>query len=125
MRGIKQSVSWWCFDGKLAPEALVHACADIGYPAMDLVEQPHWALVKDHGLGISSMRGHEALTDGLNRRENHARIEREIIANLEHAVKWGIPNLVCFSGNRNGLDDETGAAITAEGLHKLAQHAEA
>ena len=76
-------------------------------------------------MGIASVQGHEALTDGLNRRENHALIESEIQANLEHAVKWSIPNLVCFSGNRKGLDDETGAAITAEGLHKLAHHAEA
>jgi hydroxypyruvate isomerase len=124
MSGIKQAVSWWCFDGKLTPEELVRACADIGYAALELVKQPHWALVKDHGLGIATIRGHEALTDGLNRRENHARIENEIQANLELAVKWGIPNLVCFSGNRNGLDDETGAAITAEGLQKLAHHAE-
>jgi hydroxypyruvate isomerase len=124
MSSLKQSVSWWCFDGKLAPEALVRACADIGYAAMELVEQPNWTLVKNHGLGIATIRGHEALTDGLNRRENHARIENEIRANLELAVKWGIPNLVCFSGNRNGLDGETGATITAEGLHKLAKHAE-
>jgi hydroxypyruvate isomerase len=124
MSRLKQSVSWWCLDGKLAPEALVRACADIGYAAMELVGQEHWALVKDHGLGIASVGGHKSLTDGLNRRENHAGIEREIRANLELAVKWGIPNLVCFSGNRKGLDDETGAAITAEGLHKLAGYAE-
>ena len=124
MSGIRQSVSWWCFDGKLEPEALVRACADIGYAAMELVGEEHWALVKDHGLGIASVGGHKSIVDGLNRRENHARIESEIIANLELAVKWGIPNLVCFSGSRKGLDDETGAEITAEGLHRLARHAE-
>jgi hydroxypyruvate isomerase len=125
MPQLKQSVSWWCFDGKLSPQALVGACAEIGYAAMELVEQEHWALVKEHGLGIATVRGHEALTDGLNRRENHARIESELVANLELAVKWGIPNLVCFSGNRNGLDDATGAAITAEGLSRVAKQAEA
>ncbi|MBZ0289917.1 MAG: TIM barrel protein [Anaerolineae bacterium] len=125
MKTLRQSVSWWCFNGKLAPEALVRACADIGYAAMELVEEPNWALVKDHGLGIATIRGHASLTNGLNRRENHAGIEAEIRASLEQAVKWGVPNLVCFSGNRNGLDDATGAAITAEGLHRVAQHAEA
>jgi hydroxypyruvate isomerase len=124
MKGIKQAVSWWCFNGKLEPEALVRACADIGYAAMELVEEPNWTLVKDHGLGIATIRGHESLTNGLNRRENHARIENEIRTNLEHAVKWGVPNLVCFSGDRDGLDDATGAAITAEGLSRVAKYAE-
>jgi hydroxypyruvate isomerase len=124
MSRLKQSVSWWCFDGKLAPKALVRACADIGYAAMELVEEPNFALVKDHGLAIATARGHGSLTDGLNRRENHAKIEAEVRANLELAVKWGIPNLVVFSGNRAGLDDETGAAVTAEGLHKVAGYAE-
>ncbi len=35
-----------------------------------------------------------------------------------------IPNLLCFSGNRNGLDDEVGAEITAAGLARIAPAAE-
>jgi hydroxypyruvate isomerase len=124
VNNLKQSVSWWCYDGKLEAEALVRACADIGYTAMELVEQKDFALVKDHGLGIATIRGHESLTNGLNRRENHDRIEQELTANIELAAQWGIPNLVCFSGNRDGLDDETGAAITAEGLKRVAKRAE-
>jgi hydroxypyruvate isomerase len=124
MTHIKQSVSWWCFDGKLSPEELVRACADIGYAAMELVPPEYWALVKDHGLGIATARGHESIIDGLNRRENHARIEAELLANLDEAAKWNIPNLVCFSGSRAGLDDATGAAVTAEGLSRVAKRAE-
>jgi hydroxypyruvate isomerase len=124
VKTLKQSVSWWCFSGKLEPEALVRACADIGYAAMDLVEPQNFALVKDHGLGIASIRGHASLTNGLNRRENHAGIEAEIRASLEHAVQWGVPNVVVFSGDRDGLDDATGAAITAEGLSRAARYAE-
>jgi hydroxypyruvate isomerase len=45
-------------------------------------------------------------------------------ANIRDAVQWGIPNLICFSGNRNGLDDTTGAEITAEGLRAVARDAE-
>ena len=124
MKHIKQSVSWWCFDGKLSPEELVRACADIGYAAMELVPPEYWALVKDHGLGIATVKGHDSIIDGLNRRENHTRIESELVASLEQAAKWNIPNLVCFSGSRAGLDDESGAVITAEGLSRVAKRAE-
>ena len=36
-----------------------------------------------------------------------------------------IPNLICFSGNRyDGLTDEAGIEITAEGLSRVAKAAE-
>ena len=125
MGRIKQSVAWWCYvRGEMTPERLVRAAADIGYDAVELVEPAYWQLVKDHGLAIASIGGHDSLVDGLNRRENHARIARELRANLEQAVRWGIPNLICFSGNRNGLDDAVGAEITAEGLRAVAKAAE-
>jgi hydroxypyruvate isomerase len=122
---IKQSLAWWCYArGDMAPERLVRAAVDIGYDAVELVGQEHWPLVRDHGLAIASIGGHRSLSDGLNRRENHARIEGEIQANLKLAVDWGIPNLIVFSGNRAGLDDERGLENTAEGLWRLAPLAE-
>jgi hydroxypyruvate isomerase len=68
------------------------------------------------------MGGHGALT--LNQCENHDRIEAEINANLEKAVKWDIPALIVFSGNRNGLPDAAGIEHTAEGLKRVAKAAE-
>ncbi|MEO8397477.1 MAG: TIM barrel protein [Chloroflexota bacterium] len=125
MASIKQSIAWWCFiPAKMTPQALLSAAAEIGYKGIDLVEPDQLQLVKDNGLEIASIRGHEALTDGLNRRENGARIEKELRANIALAEKWKIPVLVCFSGNRNGLDDKTGAEITAENLRKVAKVAE-
>ncbi|MBZ0299504.1 MAG: TIM barrel protein [Anaerolineae bacterium] len=125
MSNLKQSAAWWCFvPAVMTPEAFVQAAADIGYNAVELVPQEYWPLVKEHGLSIASVGGHGPLTDGLNKRENRDRITREIEANLKLAVEWGIPNLIVFSGNRNGLDDEAGAAITAENLRLVAKQAE-
>ncbi len=126
MAQIKQSVSWWCFVPRLlAPEALVRAAAEFGYAAVELVSPEYWQLAKDHGLAIASINGHASIADGLNRRENHDRIEREILANLKLAEQWGVRNLICFSGNRAGLADPAGAEITAEGLRRVAGAAEA
>ena len=120
---IKQSICWWCFD-KLSPEELCRATVDMGYAAVELVPEAHWPMVKDHGLAIAAIGGHGPLEDGLNKRSNHARIQGEIEANLELAVKWGIRNLICFSGNREGLSDEEGLANTVEGLRSVAKSAE-
>jgi len=123
---ISQSVAWWCFvPDKLNPEEFVRAVADTGYAAIDLVPSSYYELVAGHGLAISSVAAHHSLMVGLNRRDQHDRIEKEINANLADAQKWQIPNLICFSGNRDLLDDVTGAKITAEGLSRVAPAAEA
>jgi hydroxypyruvate isomerase len=122
---MKQAVAWWCLTPRaLTPEQLVRAAAEIGYAGIELAELEYWPLIREHGLTIVSTRGHESLTDGLNRRENHDRIEREVLANLKVAAQWGIPVLICFSGNRNGLADDLGAEITAAGLRRVAWAAE-
>ena len=41
-----------------------------------------------------------------------------------NAVRYGIPNLICFSGNRDGLADNEGGEITAEELALLVPLAE-
>jgi hydroxypyruvate isomerase len=125
MTCIKQSISWWCFiPSKLTPEALVRAAADIGYAAIELVEPEDYQLIKDHGLQIASIRGHKSLTNGLNRRENGEPIAAELRDSIQRAEKWGIPNVIVFSGNRNGQDDALGAEITAENLRRVSKAAE-
>jgi hydroxypyruvate isomerase len=76
--------------------------------------------VTGHGLAISAVAAHQPLTIGLNRRDLHDRLEDEIKASIETANRLKIPNLICFSGNRNGLDDQAGAENTAEGLARVA-----
>ncbi|GAC1402599.1 MAG: TIM barrel protein [Chloroflexota bacterium] len=125
MNRIKQSLSWWCFAGSgVAPATLLRAAREIGYEAVELMEPEHWHLARDAGLTIASHGAHASISDGLNRRENHTRIVEEVRVTLDQAVRWGIPTLICFSGNRAGLDDEAGAEITAEGLRRLAPMAE-
>lgn len=124
MAGFKQCVSWWCFvPDKMTPQALLKTAAEIGYQGVELVGSEYWPLVKDYGLNIASIIGGLSLTEGLNRPENWPKIERQIHDNLEQMVKWGIPNLIVFSGNRAGLDDVTGAQITADNLSRAAEAA--
>ena len=126
MSSIGQSIAWWCFvPEKLNPEEFVRAVAETGFAAIDLVPADYYDLVTAHGLAISSVAAHQSIPIGLNRRDQHDRIEKEIIRNLADAQKWPISNLICFSGNRDGLDDVTGAKITAEGLARVAPAAEA
>ena len=124
MAQFKQSLTWWSFERVLPPEQLVRAAAEIGYAGIELAEPSFWPLIADHNLAIASIRAHDSIASGLNRRENHDRIVAEIRANLKLAAQWRIPNLICFSGNRAGQDDATGAEVAAECLRRVARDAE-
>jgi hydroxypyruvate isomerase len=125
MGTLRQSIAWWCYDRTdLQPHQLVRLAAEIGYSGFDLVDQQYWPLIKEHGLEVAAVNGHDSIADGLNCRANHDRIEREITAKLVLARQWGIANLIVFSGTRRGIDDEAGAEATAEGLRRVASAAE-
>ena len=92
MTNIAQSVAWWCFvPNLLSPERFVRAVAEAGYSAIDLAAEAYWPLIKDHGLALSAIDGHASITLGLNRADQHARIEREMRARLAQAAQWQAP----------------------------------
>jgi hydroxypyruvate isomerase len=122
---ISQSIGWWCFvPQKLSPEQFVSSAAEAGFTALDLVPPEYWSLVTDHGLAISSIQGHLPLEIGLNKVDQHERIEQEVRAAITNAQRLKIPNVLCFSGNRAGLDDVKGMEVTAAALRRLAPFAE-
>ena len=111
--------------GDLTPEGFIRGAAKVGLAAVELIDQQYWPLVKELGLNIATFAGHSSLTDGLNKRENHDRIEDELLANIELAAANDIPGLITFSGNRyEGLSDEEGIDIIAEGLSRVTKAAE-
>ena len=126
MGRIKQSATAWSFvRDDMTPEQFLNGLADIGFDGVELIAQEYWGMAKDLGLAVVTFAGHATLTDGLNRPENHDRIEQEILENLELAAEHDVPGLICFSGNRyDGVSDEEGIDITAEGLSRVAKAAE-
>lgn len=125
MTGPKVSLTWWSFvDRGLTAQELISAAAALGFDGIELADEALWPTIAAAGLAIASHRGHGTIEAGLNRREHHDRIVREIVTNLEHAQRWNIPVLICFSGNRDGLSDVAGIENTALGLSRLAPAAE-
>ncbi len=103
--------------------------ANIGFSAIEIFrsdELPQMAeAAKRCGLTIASMSGHGTLTDGLNKAENHDRIEEELRRNIDLAAQYGVKGLICFSGNRNaGQSDLEGMITCAQGLRRITPYAE-
>lgn len=128
---IQQSFCYPCFSSKDIPlRTLFKEARAIGYAATELWFLPEnqeelFATARAVGLKIASMGGHQSLPDGLNKKENHDRIEAELIQSIEFAKANEIPGLICFSGNRNeGQSDEEAKETTAAGLRRVAPYAE-
>ena len=121
----KASLTWWSFtDRGIEADDLIRGVAAIGYDGIELADEALWPAIAEAGLAIVSHRGHGTIESGLNRRENHDRIEAEILANLELAQRWSVPILICFGGNREGIGEEIGIENTALGLSRVAKAAE-
>jgi hydroxypyruvate isomerase len=68
--------------------------------------------------------GATTIPDGYNRIENHEKMIAGDLARIAAAAAAGIPNVICFSGNRRGLDDKAGLEHCAVALRQLAPAAE-
>jgi hydroxypyruvate isomerase len=122
---LKQSISRWCL-GKMSLDEVCQAAVRIGYKGLDLLPPQEWGTVKKHGLvcAMGSLGGPLNIEKGLNRVENHAAILAALRQGIDLASEAGVPNLVCFSGNRAGMSDEEGLENCAKGLAQVAGQAE-
>jgi len=121
---INHSVCRWCFD-KLSVEELCLAVKQIGFNAIDLVGPKDWPTLKKHGIQSSMSNGAEiSLVKGWNDRQLHETLIKNYTEHIDLVAAAGFTNLICFSGNRNGMDEETGLVNSAEGLKKIMAHAE-
>jgi hydroxypyruvate isomerase len=128
---VKQSVCYPIFQAKdVDLDALFKTVAEIGYPAVEFWNrgQDYEQVIetaKKHGLVVASMSGHGSLPDGLNKRSNHDRIEAELRESIDIAAKYGIPGVICFSGNRQPHQTEIEAIdAVADGFRRIAPYAE-
>jgi hydroxypyruvate isomerase len=120
---LKQSVCRWCY-GKMGLDDLCQAAARIGLKGIDLVDYKEWPTVQKYGLVPSMTPGAGNISDALNRKENHDRLEREFRENIERAAKAGVPNVITFSGNRRGMSDEIAKDNCVTGLNRVKKIAE-
>jgi hydroxypyruvate isomerase len=121
---LKQSVSRWCYK-KIPDREFYKAVADLGLPAVDLLEEDQWAVVKEFGLVCSmGYGGGGTIPDGLNVKANHDAIVSGLTASLPRAAKLGVPNLITFFGNRKGMPDAEAIANCVSALNRLKKPAE-
>jgi hydroxypyruvate isomerase len=121
---IQHSVCRWCY-GAIPLEEFCVGVKKIGLRAIDLVGPADWPVLKKHKIYSSMCNGAEiSLTKGWNHPENHPVLIKNYTEHIGLVATAGYKNLICFSGNREGMDDETGLKNCVDGLKQIIGQAE-
>ena len=122
---INHSVCRWCYND-MPLEDLCKVVNKIGFGAIDLLKPNEWPVAKQHGLNCSMCYtpGETSLTKGWNDVKNHDWLIKDYLEGIKLVAEAGYKNLICFAGNRNGMDDETGLQNCVTGLKQIMPLAE-
>src|SRR5437867_4331143 len=105
---INHSVCKWCYP-KVSLEDMCTAGKQMGLQSVELLTVKEFPTLKKHDLICAMVSGVPGgIENGLNRLENHDKIAAYFEETLPIVADAGYPNIICFSGNRRGMDDEKG-----------------
>ena len=129
---VNHSVCQWCYN-KVPLDDLCAAAAGMGLKSVELLQPKDFATLRKHGLicamvsnatakvGAATVGG---IPKAWNRLEYHDALVPAYEAQLHATADAGYPNLICFSGNRDGMPDEQGLENCVTGLQRILPLAE-
>ena len=121
---INHSVCQWCYPD-LSLEELCIVAKEFGLMGIDLIGPDGWDTLKNYGLESTMCNGAEiSLTEGFNDPQYHTLLIDNYTKQIKQVAQAGFTNLICFSGNKRGMDDETGLENCVTALQKILPLAE-
>lgn len=134
MKGrINHSVCRWCYNG-ISLDDLCIAGKEFGLKSVELIKPEEMATLKKHDMTCAIFNFPTGKTkDGVsvgmiersfNRLEHHDALIEAYEPYIKKVADVGGKQVICFSGNRGGLDDQKGLENCAIGLKRLMPIAE-
>ena len=121
---INHSACYWCYNS-IPLEAFLKNLNEQDLKAIDLVGPEDWPLLKRYDIHASMCWAAEiSLTEGWSDLQYHQLLVKSYTEMIPKVAAAGYTNLICFSGNRNGMDDLVGLRNCAQGLKQLMPMAE-
>ena len=116
---VNHSVCRWCYKD-IPLDDLCKASKNIGLSSIELVGPDEWPTLKKYGLTSALPWGAGlGIEKGFNDPQYHDELIKSYTEVIPLAAAAGYTQIICFSGNRKGLDDEQGMKNCTIGLKKL------
>ena len=129
----RQSVCKWCFKD-IALDKLAGEAKGMGLDSVELLNPEDFPTLKKYGLTCAmvsypSGKTPQGVTVGgiakaFNRLEHHDTLVELYEKRIGETADAGFPNLICFSGNREKMDDQQGLENCVTGLKRILPLAE-
>jgi hydroxypyruvate isomerase len=130
---IRQSVCKWCFKD-IPLDTFASAAKEMGLESVELLNPEDFPTLKKYGLTCAMVSNPTAKTaqgvtvggipKAWNRLEYHDTLVSAYEKRIAEAADAGFENVICFSGNREGMSDEQGLENCAVGLKRIMATAE-
>lgn len=123
-RKFLHSVCRWCYNA-MPLEAVCEMAQECNIQSVELLTATEWDIALQRGLKVAIGYGTTlGIPKGFNDPQYHHQLQTEIMEVIPKAAEKGIPQIIVFSGNRNGLTDEAGLENCAMGLDPVIRMAE-
>ncbi len=121
---INHSVCKWCY----RDIPLDEFCADVkkmGIQSVEIVSPETFPTLKKYGLTCAMATGDGiSISDGFNDPNQHERLLGVYQKLIPQVAEAGFDTIICFSGNRRGMDDQEGLENCVTGLKPVMKIAE-
>ena len=130
---VNHSACKWCYKG-IDLDTICTEGKKFGLQSVELLDPPDFPTIRKHGMTcaiVSFPTGKTkagvkvgGIAKAFNRVEHHDTLVEIYEQRIKETADAGLNNLICFSGNRDGMDDEEGLKNCAKGLKRLMPFAE-
>ena len=120
---LKQSICQWCFQKYWDLDALCKVAQDLGCESIELVAPKDYPTLQKHGL-VCALAGSHWFDKGMNNPKYHDMCSARIREALDAGAAAGVPNVITFTGLRDGIADDAGMKNCVDGLKKVIGYAE-
>ncbi len=120
---IKQSIVEWCFRKHWNIDEVCAQARRLGCLSVELVDPMHFPTLKKNGL-VCAIAGSHWFDKGMNNPKYHAMCIEKMRNAIDACAEYGYPNVITFTGFREDIPDDVGAANCVEGYKKVVGYAE-
>lgn len=121
---INHSVCKWPYPNQ-SLEEMCEAAKEYGIKSVELLDPEQWGVTNKYGLTCAMSNGSSLhIPRGFNDTQYHEQLLKDYESLIPKAADAGLKNIICFSGNRNGISDEIGLENCAKGLLPVSKLAE-
>ena len=125
---IKQSIVYWCFEPYWDMPRAIQVAKQLGCVSIELMAPRFFPLIKEAGLscaiGTIDMSPDRPFTKGFNNPKYRERVLKATREAIDACAEHGFKKVIGFTGMREDIPDDVGAANCVEGFKQIVGHAE-